>query len=879
MSILSNHEAAALLARSLADLGVREVCISPGSRSAPLAVAVSRETRLKVHVVLDERAAAFFALGRILRTCRPVAVVCTSGTAAVNQAPAVAEAFHARLPLLVLTGDRPPESRDNGSPQTLDQRGIFGSHLRWFHEMAVPGEAGATAPYVASVISRAVGRATGLPAGPVHVNIPLREPLAPGRKELEGMEIPWGRAPRSHRRRRGAPLVEASWLAEEVQRHPRGVIICGPSRPEPGLARAVARFSERSGYPVLADAASPARRSVEFPHHDLYLRAPEFLAPEAAPQRVIRIGAWPTSKPLLNWLKAHPHGEHIVLDETGEWRDPFFLAEKILIGDPISLLQGAASRMEPVSDPGWSSLFSVASRAVIELCQPGGEGPSSTATSLSGPVIARVLDEFLRSASPKPTLFCASSMAIRDLDSWLGVQKGAVTILSNRGVNGIDGTLSTAAGVASSGGRVLALVGDLAFLHDLSGLLLMQKDGTQLDLVVMDDGGGTIFHYLPIAQSGDVDFDRLFYTPHHQNLSAIASGFGLPCVGVDSPAGFARALDSPPPGGSRMIHLRVHRQETVDAHRKFAAMAVEAVGQRLMEEGLVNRRWTSPASPRDKEEESHSWVERKWSFPSGLVLGGKEGTGDGTTAVLLHGFAGSERHWEPVLGAQEWEGTHFLLPDLPGHGESVGAVGEESMSLPQLLDDLVALAGEGRAVWGGYSLGGRLALQVAVRHPQKVEALVLVSSSPGIEGKEARRARRERDEAWAQLALSMPPAEFLTAWKSQTLFSSLRRGSEEVRRRDDFGRTGVTPSGLATSLRLLGAGTLPPLWDHLPHLSMPVLLVVGGEDPVYLDITAHMARQIPNCRRVVLPGVGHALPVEAPEPLSLALRSFLSSLS
>ena len=586
---------------SLAAAGVAHVVISPGSRSTPLAISAERCRGLRTWIELDERAAAFFALGIGKATGRPAVLVCTSGTAAANYLPAIIEAHHARVPLIALTADRPTELRDFGAGQTIEQSGLYGRHPRWSVEVPI-AEAGAGAlRYSEELAARAVEMAVGRPAGPVHLNWPLREPLAPTPRSFAApngepvVSTPDARAARLRFSR--AELVanpeDVERLVALAARCERGVVVCGPIDADARLAEALAGFSARAGWPLLADPASPLRSGpwlADAPvldAGDLLARAPGF-ASRMRPEVVIRIGDPPVSKAQRLWLEAASPAEVWWLDEGGQWGEPSRQATRVVRGGAASLLEAATRKLPAplVRSRVWCEAFVAAGargRAALRTASAVGSANAAKTggIGLSGLAVAEAV---ARSLPVTGQLFASNSMPIRLLDLAMANRLAPRRVLCNRGASGIDGVTSTALGVAAATGRpTLLFTGDLAFLHDLSGLLLARREAIALTIVVLDDDGGGIFSFLPVAeQAQSVAYERLFRTPHGVDLARAAALFELDYFPVSSPLeldeALAAALVRP---RVSLIHARVDAVENLASFRAAiarACAAVDAVG-------------------------------------------------------------------------------------------------------------------------------------------------------------------------------------------------------------------------------------------------------------------------------------------------------------
>jgi 2-succinyl-5-enolpyruvyl-6-hydroxy-3-cyclohexene-1-carboxylate synthase len=570
---------------ALASAGVRHVCVSPGSRSAPLAVAAARTPALEVVAIVDERSAGFFALGLAKRSGRPVALVCTSGSAASNYLPAVVEAHHGRVPLIVVTADRPPELQAWGAGQTIDQLGLYGTRVRRFVQMPVPSGDASLPRHARAVAARSVDDATDAPAGPVHVNWPLREPLDPPAAAAPARDAAAARpVARVERSRRAPAEADVDALASLCSSGRRGVIACGPMPPSLARDRALAALARATGWPLVADPLSGLRRGAHVPdapvvaHADLWLRDPD-VAARFAPEVVLRFGDPPTSKAFRLWLEVDPPAEVVLVDADREWMDPSHLATRMVRAEPEPLATALASRLP--SAPGrsaWLDAFVAADRrAAAALAK----------AIVAEPVLdeARAVHELGARLPGGATLYLSSSMPVRDVDAFLPVDARPLRVLANRGANGIDGVTSSALGAAFVGrdDPTVLLTGDLALLHDLGGLLVARTAAIPLVVVVLDNDGGGIFSFLPIAAHGEaVEFERLFRTPHGLDLGRVAGLFDLGYTRADSPGALADALDrllAGPLSRAHILHVPVDRDANVARFRSLArGAAVAAAG-------------------------------------------------------------------------------------------------------------------------------------------------------------------------------------------------------------------------------------------------------------------------------------------------------------
>jgi 2-succinyl-5-enolpyruvyl-6-hydroxy-3-cyclohexene-1-carboxylate synthase len=539
---------------ALADLGLRHVALSPGSRNTPLSLAFLAEPRIETHTVLDERSGGFFALGAAKASGFPAAVVSTSGTAAANYLPAIVEATASRTPLLVLTADRPPELRGTGANQTIDQTKMYGDAVRLFHDVGVPDEA--TASRAAALALRAWTAAADLPAGPVHLNFPFREP-SPTPTEPA--------APTDLRHVPGYRTLDPEAIDElAALLSGRRTLVVAGGRQRPGFAVAAAMVGGEAGFPIVADIQCRFPSPATIDHGDLLARAGVF--ERLSPEVVLRIGAVPTSKLALSWLES-AGVEQIYLDD-GDWREPLGTASVVFRADPAATLATLAGRVDPSPD-GWMEEW----RQIDDLAGEAFHNALADEPFPNEPVIARAT---WQAAPADSIIYAGSSMPIRDLDAFAGPPRSDVEVLANRGASGIDGLLSAAAGAAAAEGkRVVALTGDVAALHDANALELIARASLPVTIVVINNDGGGIFSFLP--QAGSVDrkrFDAAFATPHGRSMVEIANAFGVPAEPLSSPGQLAEVMAAP---GPMLVEAHTDREENVAVHQRL----YEAVGKAI----------------------------------------------------------------------------------------------------------------------------------------------------------------------------------------------------------------------------------------------------------------------------------------------------------
>lgn len=884
---------------SLAAAGVEHVVLSPGSRSTPLAICAERCPTLRTWIELDERAAAFFALGIAKATGKPAALVCTSGTAAANYLPAIVEAHHARVPLVVLTADRPSELRDFGAGQTIEQPGLYGRLPRWCVEVPIP-ETGRDALRHAEILAaRAVEMAAARPAGAVHLNWPLREPLAPRARSLAAADAANASASANGAgatRFSRAALVAAPEDVDElvalVSRSERGVVCCGPMDADARLASALAAFSTHAGWPIFADPASQLRRgawtrgAAILDAGDLLARAPGFSAAHP-PEVVIRIGDPPVSKAQRLWLEAAAPRAVWWLDEGGQWGEPSRQATRVVRGGAASLLEAASSRLadRPPRARGWCEAFVAANaraRSALGLASASGAADSATGAALrvdSGSSFAAAVVEALPANGQ---LFASNSMPIRLLDLALTTGSDPLRVFCNRGASGIDGITSTALGVAAATGRpTLLFTGDLAFLHDLTGLLLARREAIPLVIAVLDDGGGGIFSFLPVAEQGEaIAFDRLFRTPHGIDLARAAALFELDYEAVGSASGLAKVLAAAlaRPRVS-IVHVKVDPEENTRQFRAAIARACSAVDIGIDLAAGAGAGADANAGRSVFVEAGgirlHAVVDEPRA-PAPLRAGAPI-----PEILVLHGFTGAAESMEGV-GRHLSDRARVARLDLVGHGASeapleLAPYGMEACAT-QIAEAAHAL-GFARPYLIGYSMGGRAALAAALARPRAFAGLVLVGATAGIADPTARAERIAADRALADSIEQGGLERFVEAWMAQPLFASQARLGREVLARARRQRLANRPAALANSLRGMGAGAQTPLHDRLGHYAGPVLLVVGEEDLKFRAIAQDLAQALPDARIEVIEGAGHAAHLEAPDRFAAVVRDFVGAAS
>jgi 2-succinyl-5-enolpyruvyl-6-hydroxy-3-cyclohexene-1-carboxylate synthase len=549
---------AATFVDELAAQGVEFACVSPGSRSAPIAMALQRHPRIKVLMHIDERCGSFFAVGLGKASGKPAVVLTTSGTAAAETHAAVVEAAHSRTPLIVLTADRPPELRDVGANQAVDQQRLFGTAPVWFFDPGAPVEVPNAARLWRRLAARAVAEAA---AGPVHLNLPFREPLVGPPGHIATAE---GAPAQSVSGGRLLPnQAQVASLASAVQRSRRPLVVVGEVRDGERLAPAL----QRLGLPVLAEPTSQLRRAetgAAVESYEALLRAGWSL--QHGPDLVVRIGATPTSRVLNRWLAAAA-APTFLIDPDRAWRDQDQVATNVLACDPQPLLEALTAVDRAAWREEWVRAGKRASAAIAAIL-------------VSTPLHEGHVVKALSARLPEPgNVFIGSSMPIRAADSFWPLARTQQRFFANRGASGIDGLVSSGLGVATARNPqpTVLLLGDLSLYHDMNGLWALQRHGIRAALIVCDNNGGGVFNFLPQAEHQDV-FEEIFATPLGLDLSQVARLYGLVYSPVTDRSGLepaiADAIAAPTP---TMVVVKMKREDSVTGHRLCWEAAASAL--------------------------------------------------------------------------------------------------------------------------------------------------------------------------------------------------------------------------------------------------------------------------------------------------------------
>ncbi len=566
----------------LARAGVRDVVICPGSRSTPLTLTFAAEERIRKWVLVDERSAAFFALGIAKRSGVPVALVCTSGTAAANFYPAICEAKASRVPLLVLTADRPPELQEVGAPQTMGQKYLYGEHVKWFTEMPLPEATDTLLRYARFTANRVVSIARSMPEGPIHINFPFREPLS--NSLIPTLPLP-DESKRDKEAWEGRPFrytsdaveiyrsADTVYSSETIKRYERGLLVVGPhlgsdlEAPHWGM---VMRFAEYWKFPILADPLSQIRfikeKGLIVDNYDAILRDAKFVK-QYQPDLIIRFGAMPTSKAFLQYLQACPNCDVWLVESSNEWLDPTLSLALVFSGDTttfISTILHEARELDipPREKSEWYDAWQAATLKTKTVL-------SSEINRFDDMFEGRVFTELAEVLPDKATLLVGNSMPIRDCDTFFPATTKQISVFGNRGVNGIDGMTSTALGISAVQGEpTILVVGDLTFYHDLNGLLAAKKYGLNLTIVVINNDGGGIFSFLPQAEHHPDHFEDYFGTPTGLDFRLVTEMYGGTFTRIENWDDFRTAVTTGiTEGGLHVVEVPTNRERNVEMHR------------------------------------------------------------------------------------------------------------------------------------------------------------------------------------------------------------------------------------------------------------------------------------------------------------------------
>ncbi|MFT4417093.1 2-succinyl-5-enolpyruvyl-6-hydroxy-3-cyclohexene-1-carboxylic-acid synthase [Fredinandcohnia humi] len=566
----------------LVRVGITEAIVSPGSRSTPMAILMAEHPDMNVTVNIDERSAAFYALGVAKALQKPVAILCTSGTAAANYYPAIVEAYYSRVPLIVITADRPHELRDVGAPQAIDQNQLYGKYAKWFVEMAIPEDTKQMLAYVRTVAGRAAGTAMSSPAGPVHLNFPFREPLVPN-LEVENL---W-ETDKQHDTRHvnvvvGKPSINENQLTPIVNilnNAKKGIIICGPHYDEE-FGQAVTQLADKLQFPIFADPLSQLRSGKHpidliIAGYDAFLRN-ENVRDNFTPEIIIRFGAMPVSKALLQYIQKHSSAIQFVVDGDGGWRDPTLSASEMVYCDEVDFCNSLSGVILRKEDSSWLESWMQLNNIVLKNIK----NVHMEESLFEGKVFTE-LQEILPTHS---TLFVGNSMPIRDIDTFFTNNDKGIKVMANRGANGIDGIISTAVGVSAKNENTVLVIGDLSFYHDLNGLLATKQHNLHITIILINNDGGGIFSFLP--QSAEKKhFELLFGTPIGLDYEKVVEMYGGSFTRIRNWEDFRTTItESLKTKGLHVVEINTDREENVLIHRKMWNNVSQEINE-LMKQG------------------------------------------------------------------------------------------------------------------------------------------------------------------------------------------------------------------------------------------------------------------------------------------------------
>jgi len=543
---------------SLVQAGVENVVVSPGSRSTPLAYAFASTKQLHMYRQVDERSAAFFALGIAKATAKPVVLLCTSGTAAANYFPAIVEASYARVPLIVITADRPHELREVGAPQAINQPNLYGTNVKWSVDFPLADGAAPTLPFIERHIARAVAMAMSAPFGPVHINVPFREPLLIDFRE----ELPEATFKHSSIAQLMPSVATQQELSEILNATKRGFVIIGELALGTDLT-IMWEFVRRLKWPVIVESLSNMRASVPedcLPYiittYDAIMKSEDFKA-LVEPDTVLRLGAQPVSKFIMQFITKSQPNAYIVVDEDPMFRDSTSVSTHFIhasIGEWLTQLEISGTALEAEYLAEWQDANDIALEYIEHYAD---------AAIDEGAMVSRLLKMIPNGSD----IFVSSSMPVRDIDTFLMATSKDIRIVANRGTNGIDGVVSTAMGFSQGNNReTYLLIGDLAFLHDVNGLIASRYQECNLTIIVMNNDGGGIFSYLP-QSTVEAHYEDLFGTPTALEFFDIANMYGMDYIRVEDISELSVKFTMFKNQPMRLIEIFTDREENVYAHR------------------------------------------------------------------------------------------------------------------------------------------------------------------------------------------------------------------------------------------------------------------------------------------------------------------------
>ena len=569
----------------LARSGVQHACISPGSRSTPLVMSLAQQSSIKTWIHLDERSAAYFALGIARALGKTVVILATSGTAPANLFPAVVEAHYSHAPVLIVTADRPPDQWEWGANQTIDQTRMYGSHAKWSVNMPMPEVTPDLLRYARAMACRAVSTTIQLPAGPVHINFPFREPLIPDHVpgDLPERGLPYAETAWEGRAREKAYTQvqigrsslnkeQVAQITADLQKLRRGIIICGPQN-DLAFPSQLTKLANQLGFPILADPLSQMRcgphdRRLIIDCYETFLSSEKLVA-ALEPEVILRFGATPTSKALLTYIKHHHRAHQLLIQET-DWPDPSHLTTNMVQANPSQVVTELTKGVVTTPDKGWIERWlAVAATTRASITQQ--------LALIDEMFEGKIFAELAGLIPTKGVLFAGNSMPVRYLDSFYPSTSQQIRFLANRGASGIDGVVSTALGASAVlQDPTFLVVGDLSFYHDMNGLLAAKQYPLNATIIVANNNGGGIFSFLPQREYPQT-FEKYFATPHGLTFESSARLYSLTYSKITSWQEFRTSI-SKNLGGSRTTILEVpgDRERNLEFHRGIMSTAVGA---------------------------------------------------------------------------------------------------------------------------------------------------------------------------------------------------------------------------------------------------------------------------------------------------------------
>jgi len=573
----------------LVNAGVKYACISPGSRSTPLTYAFTTNKKIKSFAIIDERSSGFFALGLAKAAKSPVALVCTSGTAAAEFYPAIIEAYQSKIPLIVCTADRPPELQNVGANQTINQNNIYKNHIRWFADAGLPHVNNKRLNYIKQIARRTLVECSIKNIGPVHINFPFKEPFEPTaftdeitQHDLKIIKsIPKFLLSQDPTEK---PINRKTLqsISKKIIKHPKGIILVGLDNYSKGFFAACNQLSEKTGYPILADAASNMRFSTHsaqnvLTNYDSYLRSEKFVL-DHKPSLLIQFGRNFSSKALSNFI-ADCSCEKILVNKFGDWKNPKDGSTSIIDVDPERFCMEFLSfnRRKPIAWNEWFNDF-------IDIEKSATKVKGKIFEKAPFPNETRIVHEVINSIPDGSNLMVSNSLPIRDLDLILPFMKKNINIYHNRGASGIDGIISTALGIAKvSKSKTFLLIGDLAFYYDLNSLLIAQKNSIPLTIILINNNGGRIFEALPISKQKNI-FEEYFATPHNLNFSEFVNAFGGNYFEAKSWSGFRKKLkQSKTKNNFSVLEIKTDSKKSLALRRTYFKAVISSYNQKSRE--------------------------------------------------------------------------------------------------------------------------------------------------------------------------------------------------------------------------------------------------------------------------------------------------------